>query len=463
MKIQLLLFCMLFYTTMLQAQQQLYFFRAIADEYAVFYDLPPVQIIAYTPKQDTTLWVYKDHTRALPDQTSIRTVAFYPEYNVFVFTLFGSKSYTLYAKHLDTIVEMPTQCTKGYSEDPFLSMRIVNNHWAYSCSSDNDNVADKDYAQFRGIDFSLSSHFEMSAPDFKDLHLTGVVAQRVILMPNDGRMYLPIVADIENRPPFSVELPKKYWVSKETDAVILVNDNQKMLLTAKSVNPVPHAAYGYFYATLYNKRKNTWSDIELKGNAPTIMTYGRWLAGTVQDSKDWDYKFTPQEENSPGKAARDSVAMEYSFDDRASNHGIYSPGILYLFNTETEKYIEWDTKQGDSEMLLVQDEVAYYRVFDAIYKAAIIKGEKLGAPELLVKDKHIVPSIHWAFFGKPGKLAAITTEKSIIYSEPDKPTKMYLIKGDIVTVLEEKEGWIKMEYEGKKMITGWIKKEDTKN
>jgi hypothetical protein len=56
----------------------------------------------------------------------------------------------------------------------------------------------------------------------------------------------------------------------------------------------------------------------------------------------------------------------------------------------------------------------------------------------------------------------VVSSKSIIYSEPDKPTRMYLIKGDVVTVLEEKEGWLKMEYEGKKLITGWIKKKDTK-
>ncbi|MDR1225474.1 MAG: hypothetical protein LBK47_01065 [Prevotellaceae bacterium] len=54
----------------------------------------------------------------------------------------------------------------------------------------------------------------------------------------------------------------------------------------------------------------------------------------------------------------------------------------------------------------------------------------------------------------------VVSSKSPIYAEPDKPTKMYLIKGDIVTVLEEKDGWLRIEYEGKKMITGWIKKED---
>lgn len=52
--------------------------------------------------------------------------------------------------------------------------------------------------------------------------------------------------------------------------------------------------------------------------------------------------------------------------------------------------------------------------------------------------------------------------KSIIYSEPNIPTKMYLIKGDIITVLEEQDGWLKIEYEGKKVVTGWIKKQDVR-
>ena len=54
----------------------------------------------------------------------------------------------------------------------------------------------------------------------------------------------------------------------------------------------------------------------------------------------------------------------------------------------------------------------------------------------------------------------IIVPRSIIYSEPDTPTRMYLIKGDIVTVLEEKNEWVKVEYEGKKVVTGWIKRQD---
>jgi uncharacterized protein YgiM (DUF1202 family) len=37
---------------------------------------------------------------------------------------------------------------------------------------------------------------------------------------------------------------------------------------------------------------------------------------------------------------------------------------------------------------------------------------------------------------------------------------MYLIKGDVVTILEAQNGWIKVEYEGKKLVTGWIKNQD---
>lgn len=295
--------------------------------------------------------------------------------------------------NIDTIVKMDTQCPKGYSVSPFLSMNIINDYWAYACVKDEDS--DENYTVYRGMDFPITKHFNLTASDFKDLYLTGVACQRVVLEPNDSYMYLPIVEDIEKRPPFSVELPQQYWVSKDSYSVILVNDNIQTLLLVKSQNPAKKEDYGRFHAALYNKQKDSWSDIELKGNSPTIMAYGHWLAGSVQDGRDYDENYF-HDKLSPGKAARDSVYMECPFEEL----GVYRPGILYLFNTDTKKYIEWNTRQGDSEILLVQDETVYYRVFDAIYKAPIEKGEKLGKSELLAKDNQVVPYIHWAFFGQ---------------------------------------------------------------
>ena len=42
----------------------------------------------------------------------------------------------------------------------------------------------------------------------------------------------------------------------------------------------------------------------------------------------------------------------------------------------------------------------------------------------------------------------------------NQPTKMYLLKGDEVEVLEEQDDWLRIRYYGKKTIEGWIKRSD---
>jgi hypothetical protein len=54
----------------------------------------------------------------------------------------------------------------------------------------------------------------------------------------------------------------------------------------------------------------------------------------------------------------------------------------------------------------------------------------------------------------------IAVSKAILYSLPQKTTKMYLLEGDEVEIIEEKEEWLKVRYYGKKIIEGWIKKSD---
>jgi len=408
MKKRILLIIALLCGTSLYAQQ-LYFIRATADaNYDYQHSL--AQIIAYKPVQDTILHVYKDYTSTVnQDFVLLSSIVYYPKVETFVFSVgYAYKFYLLRTNQPDALLELIPQCPFNY--DLPSEIDVINNYWAYQCYNHNAPQK-KDIFIFRGIDSSLSRHFDLSASDFANQYLTGVVAQGVYLMPNDGRMYLPIVADIENRPPFSVELPQKYWVTRKLRTAILVNDDNKTLVDIKSVDPIKGEDYGRFYAALYNKDKNMWSDIVLKGNSPTIMVYGRYLAGVVQDEsytqdKSDKYAQSPDRENyrvrktSPGKIARDSVKMENSFDEQVFYNSFYRPGILYLFNTDNLKYIEWKTGQGDSEILLVQDETVYYRVFNAIYKAPIINGEKLGKSELLVRDNSMVPWIHWAFFGK---------------------------------------------------------------
>jgi len=54
----------------------------------------------------------------------------------------------------------------------------------------------------------------------------------------------------------------------------------------------------------------------------------------------------------------------------------------------------------------------------------------------------------------------IKSEKSTIYTSPNIPTKMYLVKSNEVEIIEEKDKWLKIRYYSKKSIEGWVKKED---
>jgi hypothetical protein len=55
----------------------------------------------------------------------------------------------------------------------------------------------------------------------------------------------------------------------------------------------------------------------------------------------------------------------------------------------------------------------------------------------------------------------IQIEKSLIFSSPNIPTKMYLVKFDEVEVIAEKDNWLHIKYYEKKIVDGWIRKKDT--
>ena len=58
------------------------------------------------------------------------------------------------------------------------------------------------------------------------------------------------------------------------------------------------------------------------------------------------------------------------------------------------------------------------------------------------------------------KVAKINSDKSIVYSNPNIIKIIELNKDDIITVLEEKENWLKIEYGADNL--GWINKNDIK-
>ncbi len=176
--------------------------------------------------------------------------------------------------------------------------------------------------------------------------------------------------------------------------------------------------------TLYNSKRfayysyvtNSLGEFSVQGQLSSINAFGTWLVGNAyySDKETNGHKVSAGEETRASLWNNDwySTTERYEFpeapnyglrgytvDDCFRDNGIYSPGIMYLYNTISGHKIDLVTNEGDSQILLVDSNRVYYRVNDEIFVRSIINNERLGPPELLVKDR-IVVDIHWAFIAE---------------------------------------------------------------
>jgi len=257
---------------------------------------------------------------------------------------------------------------------------------------------------------------ELSSDDYRFAVIVGSPASAIegwdyiqlYSIPNNGQLTLPVTPDTLKRPIFPYVLPDTLQIRKNKLMAIVVNNQQYTAVLTGNTNSSPEKI-GNSELYIFNKLKTIWFKFTIKGSNNSIRGFGNWLAGSVvSDDEQIIYDELGREKDkiefnraSPGKESRrqKGTSTGTSFDFRTDFNKLYYPGILYLLKVPTHKYIEWSTGQGDSEILLVQDEIVYYRINDKIYKAPILNGEKLGTPVLLVTDTR-VPDIHWAFISK---------------------------------------------------------------
>ncbi len=72
-------------------------------------------------------------------------------------------------------------------------------------------------------------------------------------------------------------------------------------------------------------------------------------------------------------------------------------GALYVYNVKTGAHFLIETREADSEVLLVDDASIIYRVNDQIKQAPIVGGA-LG-PSTILATGDAVSGVHWAFWG----------------------------------------------------------------
>jgi hypothetical protein len=188
-----------------------------------------------------------------------------------------------------------------------------------------------------------------------------------------------------------------------TDSVTVIN----------GYNSIPHANSLGTVGFIIRPYGGDWYYKEFKGAGSGIRAFGNWLAGYVADYNQGIYykaKGQPVKYNFnrtlPGKNERRPLfrspeeeelfqGESENFDQRAASVGYYYPGMLFLFNVITQEYVEWDTGQADSEILLYNDDQVWYRSGDKILYSRLVN-LKLSEPIEIVRDDR-VRDIHWAF------------------------------------------------------------------
>jgi hypothetical protein len=153
-----------------------------------------------------------------------------------------------------------------------------------------------------------------------------------------------------------------------------------------------------------------WLVDEVTADGASVRVVGGWGAGlAIRRSKEpsagaasWrGGKAKAKKVSEVGKGTRGIIpsrpAMGNVFDDE-SERGYQYPGVLFLINLDTSMRYQWETGQGDSEILLVEEGTVFYRVNDELFSATLSEGGVRDA-KLLAKDD-VIRDAHWAFAGK---------------------------------------------------------------
>jgi hypothetical protein len=159
---------------------------------------------------------------------------------------------------------------------------------------------------------------------------------------------------------------------------------------------------------ILNRTKGAWKELQIPGGTTRMRLFGSWLAEILQWPRHGPGMPGPPldplhlypdpgraNERGVGSANLPNVRLAYS-SGVARDSKI--PGTLELDNIQDGRRITLQTKQEDSEILLVTAQgVVLYRVNDTIFEAHI-RGSTLVNKTIIVRDTD-VPEVHWAFLG----------------------------------------------------------------
>ena len=193
-------------------------------------------------------------------------------------------------------------------------------------------------------------------------------------------------ADLGYRVPSAISShEKEFHLEVNNDSVLVLGQ-----FSARVSNP---GGLGYSLYDIYDKKNGQWRALQVPGSRSRAVGFGAWIAFSILEGS--------STLESPGRSERreKETPFGHPVDWSFKRLKLYSPGMLFLYHAQTQKQYTILTHQGDSQVLVVDGDVVYYRVNRSILKARIGSPD-IDKPTVIVEDD-IVPDIHWAFLGPP--------------------------------------------------------------
>lgn len=198
-----------------------------------------------------------------------------------------------------------------------------------------------------------------------------------------GRLYAKRVA-LDYTVPRDLLLASTRWLP-----YLNINDSEVFCITL-----APPGGYRSYRVLVFRKSDKTWHVLRTPSEiGPDLRGFGKYIAVTEKN------KMSPKNPKSAGreKWRKGKRGMGPEVAERMDNaeDGVVYPGKFHIYDVETEKLFPLTTDQADSEVLLVENGLVYYRVLNQLYQAPI-SDRGIGPARLLATDDAILDA-HWAF------------------------------------------------------------------
>lgn len=353
---------------------------------------------------ETIMWLYNadslsiDSLHVLSTRNEIvEKIALYPESKLL--TIYKSDFYESYAENNRLVIVNLNdsigikEVNIDYSGYGLIASHLIkqpeSNYiglYLFGPNSDGPRV-------YKGVNLDDFSVVELSLKEFNNPFLVGISGTEIdggdyiIVYSNEktGELEIPYIGNRQLRPKLLFEIPEEYRFNAYARQMVAINNDAIFVVIGEKINNKNEL--GRRELIIYNKNNKNWTSVSVKGNIPRIRSFGEWIVGYVANEK-IDGMILP------GSDLWKKRTIGLSPSERFR---ISAPGILYIFNVNSDLYFEINTNQADSEILFVENNVVIYRVYDRIYSVDIIVEEKrIGEPILLLKGER-VPDIHWAY------------------------------------------------------------------